>query len=331
MKKALITGVAGQDGPYLSELLLKKNYEVHGLIRGTASDKSNPRLYKAKHVLDNIKIHRGDVSDYPSMWKLIADVQPHEIYHLAAIAGIGPSFDDEFGTLRCNTNGTHYLLSAVKELKPDAKFFFASTSEIFGNVKISPQNEETPVNSTSPYGISKAAGRDLVKMYREVHKIFACTGIIFNHISPRIDVEFLPRKITLNAAKIKLGMEKELRLGNLDVRRDWGFAGDYVEAMWHILQQDIPDDYVIGTGETHSVQEVVETVFGLLGLDWKKFVVVDEKFVRSAEALEWKADISKIKNKIGWFPKTKFTDLLKIMIDADLKLLGGAMEVCYKN
>ncbi|MBI2035434.1 MAG: GDP-mannose 4,6-dehydratase [Candidatus Liptonbacteria bacterium] len=321
MKKALITGVAGQDGPYLAKLLLGKGYEVHGLIRGTASDKSNPRLHKVSHVLDSIKLHRGDVADYPTMCKLIAKAQPDEVYHLAAIAGIGPSFEDEFGTLKCNTNGTHYLLSAVKELKPDAKFFFASTSEIFGNAKTSPQNEETPINSTSPYGISKAAGLNLAKMYREVHKIFACTGIIFNHISPYVDVEFLPRKITLAAAKIKMGMQKELRLGNLNVKRDWGFAGDYVEAMQLILNQDKPGDYVIGTGETHAVREVLDAVFGFVGLDWKKYVVVDEKFVRPAEAFEWRADITKIKQVTGWVPQTDFKSLLKMMVDADLENL----------
>ena len=319
MKKALITGVAGQDGSYLAELLLEKGYEVHGLVRGGAFEKFKPRLRRISHILDKITLHHGDVTDYPTMWRLIARIAPDEVYHLAGLIKIEVSFKDDFDTFRTNTDSTHYLLSAIKELKPDCKFFFAGTAEQFGSPAVSPQNEELPFLSRTPYGISKTAAFSLVRMHREVYKMFACTGILFNHISPRIDTEFLPRKITMAAAKIKLGMEKELRLGNIETKRDWGFAGDYVEAMWRMFQHENPTDYVIGTGEVHSVREVVEEVFRYFDLDWKAHVVIDQKFFRPAEVLEWRADIGKIRKELGWSPKTTFGDIVKLMAKTDLE------------
>ena len=325
MKKAFITGITGQDGSYLAELLLSKGYEVHGLDRRVAFENSTQRYSRINHLLlDNkVNLHYGDITDYPTLWKLIFKIQPDEIYHLAAQSHVKVSFEDEFGTFKNNIGGTHFILSVIKELKPDCKFYFAASSEMFGQVKSSPQDENTPFNPVSPYGISKVAGFELTKMYREAYKIFGCSGIFFNHESPRRGSEFVTRKITATAAKIKLGMEKELRLGNLEAKRDWGFAGDYVEAMWLMLQQEKPDDYVIGTGENHTVKEFVEVAFGVLGLDWQKYVVVDENFFRPLEVHALLANPEKAKKKLGWEPKTKFDDLVKIMVEDDLVAAQG--------
>ena len=325
MKKAFITGITGQDGSYLAELLLSKGYEVHGLDRRVAFENSTQRYSRINHLLlDNkVNLHYGDITDYPTLWKLIFKIQPDEIYHLAAQSHVKVSFEDEFGTFKNNIGGTHFILSVIKELKPDCKFYFAASSEMFGQVKSSPQDENTPFNPVSPYGISKVAGFELTKMYREAYKIFGCSGIFFNHESPRRGSEFVTRKITATAAKIKLGMEKELRLGNLEAKRDWGFAGDYVEAMWLMLQQEKPDDYVIGTGENHTVKEFVEVAFGVLGLDWQKYVVVDENFFRPLEVHALLANPEKAKKKLGWEPKTKFDDLVKIMVEDDLAAAQG--------
>lgn len=325
MKKAFITGITGQDGSYLAELLLSKGYEVHGLDRRVAFENSTQRYSRINHLLlDNkVNLHYGDITDYPTLWKLIFKIQPDEIYHLAAQSHVKVSFEDEFGTFKNNIGGTHFILSVIKELKPDCKFYFAASSEMFGQVKSSPQDENTPFNPVSPYGISKVAGFELTKMYREAYKIFSCSGIFFNHESPRRGSEFVTRKITATAAKIKLGMEKELRLGNLEAKRDWGFAGDYVEAMWLMLQQEKPDDYVIGTGENHTVKEFVEVAFGVLGLDWQKYVVVDENFFRPLEVHALLANPEKAKKKLGWEPKTKFDDLVKIMVEDDLAAAQG--------
>ena len=321
MKKALITGITGQDGSYLAELLLRNSYEVHGLTRVIALEDPQQRFSRINHLLKENKIilHYGDITDYPTIWRIIFRVKPDEVYHLAAVSSIISSFEDDFGTFKTNADSVHYFLSAIKELNSGTKFYFAGSSEMFGRSKISPQDENTPFNPVSPYAISKLTGFNLTRMYREVHKIFACTGIAYNHESPRLGFNFVTRKITSTAVKIKLGLAKELRLGSLDAKQDWGFAGDYVEAMWLMLQQAQPEDFVIGSGETHTVQELVEIVFGALGLDWRKYVVIDPAFVRPPEKIEMKADITKAKTKLCWSPKIQFKELVKMMVEEDLK------------
>jgi len=288
-KIALITGITGQDGSYLAEFLLDKDYEVHGLVRRVASKDQFERFSRINHLLKGkkITIHYGDVTDYLTLWRLIAKLQPEEIYHLAAQGQVKISFE----------------------------------SEMFGQAKTWPQDEDTPFNPVSPYGISKTAGFYLTKMYREAYGIFACSGILFNHESPRRGFEFVTRKITLAAAKIKLGLEKELRLGNLEVKRDWGFAGDYVEAMWLMLQQDKPDDFVIGTGENHSVKEFIESAFGFLDLDWNKYVIIDKDLYRPLEVYTLLANPNKAIKILGWQPQVKFEDLVKMMVKSDFKAL----------
>lgn len=321
MKKALITGITGQDGSYLAEFLLSKGYEVHGIVRRVALEDSERRLWRIRHILDKVILHSASLESYASIFNVVEKVQPDECYHLAAQSFVSYSFEDESSTLLTNIMGTQYVLSALKEKAPQCRFYFAASSEMFGNVKETPQNENTPFHPRSPYGISKVAGYYLTLNYREAYGMFACNGIAFNHESPRRGYEFVTRKITSTVAKIKLGLAKELRLGNLDARRDWGFAGDYVEAMWLMLQQDEPDDYVIATGETHSVREFAELAFSYVGLDWKKYVVVDEKFYRPAEVSLLCGDYSKARKKLGWQPKVKFAELIKMMIDHDLKIL----------
>lgn len=321
-KRAFITGIAGQDGSYLAELLLKKGYEVHGLLRRVAMEDHRERLSRLHGSAGKIRMHSGDVSDYPTVWWLIASIKPDEVYHLAAQSFVAESFEDPVSTLRINIDGTEYLLSAIKELHPSCRFYFAATSEMFGRALTSPQNEETPFNPVSPYGISKLASFYLVRMYREGYGIFAVSGILFNHESPRRGLEFVTRKITHTAARIKRGLEKELRLGNLDAKRDWGFAGDYVEAMWLMLQQKTPHDFVIGTGEAHSVREFVEETFRHLGLDWGKYVKIDRALFRPVDVQILLADASRAQKALGWKPKTGFRALVKMMVDADMGLVS---------
>jgi GDPmannose 4,6-dehydratase len=318
-KKALITGITGQDGSYLSEFLLEKGYEVHGIVRRVAIEDPEHRLWRIRHILPKLVLHAGSLESYASIFKIIEAVKPDECYHLAAQSFVSYSFEDEFSTINTNINGTHFVLSAIKEQAPDCKFYFAGSSEMFGHAKESPQNENTPFHPRSPYGISKVAGFDLTRNYREAYNLFACSGIFFNHESPRRGYEFVTRKISNAVAEIKLGISKELKLGNLGAKRDWGFAGDYVKAMWLILQQDKPDDYVIATGETHSVQEFAEEAFRFVGLDWQDYLRVDEIFYRPAEVYLLKGDYSKGKRILGWEPKVKFTELVQMMVDADLK------------
>ena len=321
MKKAFITGITGQDGSYLAEFLLENGYEVHGIDRRIAFEDQVARFSRIDHLLDKIHLHYGDVTDYPTLWKLVSEIMPDEIYHLAAQSQVAVSFEDEFGTLKTNMFSTSYLLSIIKSIKPDCKFYFAATSEIFGGAKTTPQNEETPFSPISPYGISKVASFFATKMYRDAYSTFACSGILFNHESPRRGFEFVTRKITTTAAKIKLGLEKELRLGNLDTKRDWGFAGDYVKAMWLMLQADRADDYVVGTGESHTIKEFIELAFGALDLDWQKYVVVEKKFYRPTDPVDLRADSSKARSVLGWRPEVKFNDLVKMMIESDLRAL----------
>ncbi|MCI0485712.1 MAG: GDP-mannose 4,6-dehydratase [Blastocatellia bacterium] len=318
-RKALITGITGQDGSYLAELLLEKGYEVHGLVRRVAIEDPEHRLWRIKHILDDIELHPASLESYPSVFRIMAGLQPDEIYHLAAQSFVSYSFEDEFSTLNTNINGTHYVLAALRDVVPDARFYFAGSSEMFGEARVSPQNEETPFHPRSAYGISKVAGFELTRNYREAYRLHASSGILFNHEGPRRGFEFVTRKITSYAAKIKLGLAKELRLGNLDARRDWGHAAEYVKAMWLMLQQDEPDDYVIATGETHSVREFLEAAFGIVGLDYKQYVVVDPQFYRPAEVNLLLGDCSKAKQRLGWTYSRSFPDLVGEMVHTDLE------------
>jgi GDPmannose 4,6-dehydratase len=321
MKKALITGLTGQDGSYLAELLLKKGYEVHGIVRRVAFEDVEHRMWRLRNVFDKLVFHSASLENYASLFKVVEQIRPDECYHLAAQSYVSYSFEDEFSTINVNLNGTHYVLSALKERAPGCKFYFAGSSEMFGLTEESPQNERTAFHPRSPYGISKVAGFDLTRNYREAYGLFACNGILFNHESPRRGFEFVTRKITNAVAKIKLGREKELRLGNLEAKRDWGFAGDYVEAMWLMLQQPQPDDYVIATGETHSVREFVELAFDLAGLNYKDYVKVDESLKRPSEVNLLCGDFSKAKKAFGWEPTVKFEELVKMMVESDLERL----------
>jgi GDPmannose 4,6-dehydratase len=320
MKRALITGITGQDGSYLAEFLLEKGYEVHGLVRRVAIEDPEHRLWRIRHILDRVILHAASLDSYASVFAVVDEVKPDECYHLAAQSFVSYSFEDEFSTISTNINGTHYVLSALRQRAPHCRFYFAASSEMFGNVA-APQNEHSPFYPRSPYGVSKLAGFHLTRNYREAYHLYAISGILFNHESPRRGFEFVTRKVTNTVARIKRGLAGELRLGNLDARRDWGYAGDYVKAMWLMLQQDEPEDYVIATGETHSVREVVEIAFSHVGLDWRSYVKVDEKFYRPAEIYELRGDYSKARRKLGWEPTTTFAELIRMMVDADMALL----------
>ena len=321
MKKALITGITGQDGAYLSRLLLDKGYEVHGIVRRVALEDPEHRLWRIKDILGKVNLHPGSLESYASLFEVVAKINPDECYHLGAQSFVSYSFEDEFSTINTNINGTHYILSSIKNKSPKCKFYFAASSEQFGKVREIPQKETTPFHPRSPYGISKVAGFDLTRNYREGYGLFACNGILFNHESPMRGYEFVTRKISRGVAKIKRGLSKELRLGNLEAKRDWGFARDYCEAMYLMLQQDEPDDYVIATGETHTVKEFAELAFKHVGLDWKDYVKKDESLFRPAEVHELKGDASKAKKVLGWQPKVDFKSLVKMMVDEDLKRL----------
>ena len=319
MKKALITGITGQDGSYLAEFLLEKGYEVHGIVRRVALEHPQARMWRIKHILDKVHIHSASMESYASLFNIISDIKPHECYHLAAQSYVSYSFEDEFSTINTNLNGTHYVLSAIKRQAPECRFYFAASSEMFGKVKETPQNEDTPFHPRSPYGISKMAGFELTRNYREGYGMFALSGILFNHESPRRGAEFVTRKISSTAARIKLGIDDEIRLGNLEAVRDWGHARDYVKAMWLMLQQDEPDDYVIATGKSHSVKQFVKTAFKYIGLDYRKFLVLDEKLYRPAEVNVLQGNSFKALKKLKWSSTIPFEDLVKEMVDADIK------------
>jgi len=323
-KKALITGITGQDGSYLAEFLLEKGYEVHGIVRRVAFEDPEHRLWRIRHIQDKVILHAGSLESYASVFDVVDKVRPDECYHLAAQSFVSYSFEDEFSTINTNINGTHYMMAAIKNRAPHCRFYFAASSEMFGNVP-APQNENTPFYPRSPYGVSKLAGFHLTRNYREAYNLYALSGILFNHESPRRGYEFVTRKVTNTVAKIKLGLAKELKLGNLEARRDWGYAADYVKAMWLMLQQDEPEDYVAATGETHSVRELVETAFSYVGLDWREYVVTDERFYRPAEIYELRGDFSKARRKLGWEPTTSFKDLVQLMVEADLKAVKQQM------
>lgn len=318
-KKALITGITGQDGAYLSRILLKKGYEVHGIVRRVALEDPDHRLWRLRDMLGEVVLHPGSMESYASLFKIVEKIRPDECYHLAAQSFVSYSFEDEFSTINTNINGTHFMLSAIKEKAPKCRFYFAASSEMFGHVREVPQTENTPFYPRSPYGISKVAGFELTRNYREAYDLFACNGILFNHESPLRGYEFVTRKITSAVAKIKLGLAKELKLGNLEAKRDWGFSGDYCEAMFLMLQQKKPDDYVVATGETHTVREFVKLAFEYVSLDWEKYVKKDKNLFRPAEVHELKGDYSKAKKLLGWKPKVGFEQLVKMMVDEDLK------------
>jgi len=318
MKRALITGITGQDGSYLSEFLLEKGYQVHGIIRRVALEDPVHRLWRLNHILDKITLHSASLENYASIFNVIEKVKPDECYHLASQSFVSYSFDDAFSTLNTNINGTLFVLSAIKERVPDCKFYFAGSSEMFGLVRETPQHELTPFHPRSPYGISKVSGYDLTRNFRESYKLFACSGIMFNHESPRRGFEFVTRKITSAAARIKRGLERELRLGNLEAKRDWGFAGDYIKAMWMMLQQSVPDDYVIATNESHSIREFLDLAFNYVGLKWSEYVVIDPNLFRPAEVQILRGDFSKAQQRLKWEPKVGFEELVEMMIKSDM-------------
>ena len=318
-KVALITGITGQDGSYLAELLLDKGYEVHGIVRRVALEDKTHRVWRIRNILDDITLHSASLESYASLFKIVQKIKPEEIYHLAAQSYVTYSFEDEFSTLNSNINGTHYILSAAKELSSNLKFYFAGSSEMFGKVKQIPQDESTPFHPRSPYGISKTAGHYLTRNYREAYKLHASTGILFNHESPRRGFEFVSRKISFAVAKIKKGLQKKLKLGNMKSERDWGHAQDYVKAMWAMLQQKNPGDYVVGTGKQHSVEEFAKKAFEHVGLNYKDHVIIDEKLKRPAEVDALLANYSKAKKILKWEPKISFDNLVNGMVESDLE------------
>ena len=322
MKKiALITGITGQDGSYLAELLLKKKYLVHGIVRRVALENQAHRFWRLKNIINKIAIHPASLESYASIVKIIQKIKPDEIYHLAAQSYVSYSFEDEFSTLNTNINGTHYMLSAVKDFSPKTKFYFAGSSEMFGKVKNSPQNEKTPFHPRSAYGISKVAGFELTRNYREAYNMYACSGILFNHESPRRGFEFVTRKISHGVARIKFGLQKNLELGNINSKRDWGHASDYVVAMWRMLQQKKPHDYVIGTGKMHTVKEFAKLAFNHVGLDYKKYIKINKNLLRPAEVDMLCADFKYAKKNLSWRPDVNFESLVRQMVDEDMNLV----------
>ena len=320
--RALITGITGQDGSYLAELLLSKNYEVHGLVRRVAIEDPKHRLKRIEHLGEKVKLHAGSLESFPSVHQVFREVEPDECYHLAAQSFVSYSFDDEFSTLQTNINGTHHVLAALRAIVPACRFYFAGSSEMFGKVAETPQRETTRFHPRSAYGISKVAGFDLTRNYREAYGIHASSGILFNHESPRRGYEFVTRKITSGVARIVAGKSDPVRLGNLDAKRDWGHAKDYVEAMWMMLQQDTADDYVVATGHTHSVREFVELAFGTVGLDYREHLVIDPQLYRPAEVELLIGDPAKAAERLGWTSKTGFESLVWEMVEADCRDLG---------
>jgi GDPmannose 4,6-dehydratase len=317
-KKALITGITGQDGSYLAEHLLALGYEVHGLVRRVALEDAGRRFTRISHILDRVTLHAASLESYPSLFHVVSQHDFDECYHLAAQSFVAESFADGFSTMNTNINGTHYMLAALRELRPKCRFYFAGSSEMFGKVVETPQRETTRFHPRSPYGISKVAGFELTRNYREAYGMFCSSGLLFNHEGPRRGYEFVTRKITSTVARIKLGLADELKLGNLDAQRDWGHAKDYVRAMHLMLQQAEPDDYVVATGETHTVREFCERAFAEAGLDYEQYVKIDERFLRPAEVDLLIGDASKAKRELGWEPEYTFAGMIKEMVETDL-------------
>lgn len=322
-KKALITGITGQDGSYLAEHLLDLGYEVHGLVRRVALEIPERRTDRLTHLLDRITLHSASLESYPSVFHVISRNNFDECYHLAAQSFVAESFADGFSTMNTNINGTHYVLAALRELATECKFYFAGSSEMFGKVREVPQTENTAFYPRSPYGISKVAGFDLTRNYREAYDMFCVSGILFNHESPRRGHEFVTRKISSTVARIKVGLATELRLGNLEARRDWGHAKDYVRAMYLMMQQAEPDDYVVATGEFHSVADFCVRAFAEVGLDYRDYVVTDERFRRPAEVDQLVGDSTKARTELGWTPEYTFEQLVSEMVQSDLKVMSN--------
>ena len=318
-RRALITGITGQAGSYLAEHLIELGYEVHGIVRRVALEDSERRVGRISHLLDKVILHPASLESYPSIFHVVSHHDFDECYHLAAQSFVAESFTDGFSTMNTNINGTHFMLAALRELRPKCRFYFAGSSEMFGKVKESPQNENTSFHPRSPYGISKVAGFDLTRNYREAYGMYCVGGILFNHESPRRGFEFVTRKITSTIAQIKSGKATELRLGNLDASRDWGHAADYVRAMHLMLQQPEADDYVIATGETHSVREFCELAFSVAGLDFEQYVKTDERYYRPAEVDLLVGDSSKARRVLGWSPRYSFSEMVREMVEADLQ------------
>jgi GDPmannose 4,6-dehydratase len=322
-KKALISGLTGQDGSYLAEHLLSLGYEVHGLVRRVALEDPQPRFNRIAHLLDKLTLHPASLESYPSIFHVISREQFDECYHLAAQSFVAESFADGFSTMNTNINGTHYVLAALRELQPQCRFYFAGSSEMFGKAREVPQNENTPFHPRSPYGISKVAGFELTRNYREAYDLFCASGILFNHESPRRGFEFVTRKITAGVARIKSGRDKELRLGNLESQRDWGHAKDYVRAMHSMLQQEKPEDFVVASGEPHTVREFCELAFAEVDLDYRDYVITDEKFYRPAEVDSLVGNAARAREILNWRPEYNFKQLVKDMVQNDLALLNS--------
>jgi GDPmannose 4,6-dehydratase len=319
-KRAIITGITGQDGSYLAELLLAKGYDVVGTVRRASA----PNFWRIQHLLDRITIKPADLLDQLSLIRVIDDVRPHELYNLAAMSFVPASWDQPMLTGEFNAQGVTRVLEAIRQVDPTIRMYQASSSEMFGKVREVPQSELTPFYPRSPYGVSKAFAHYITVNYRESYDLFAVSGMLFNHESPRRGLEFVTRKVTDGVARIKQGLSSTLSLGNLDAKRDWGFAGDYVNAMWLMLQQDRPDDYVIATGLSHSVRDLVEVAFGHVGLDWRKYVTLDPKLIRPAEVEHLIGDSTKARSELGWSPTVDFSGLVKMMVDADLERVAAA-------
>ena len=319
IKKALITGITGQDGSYLTEFLLKKKYKVYGIVRRVALEDETHRLWRIKHLLKKIELKSASLESYASLVKIIQKIKPDEIYHLGAQSYVSYSFEDEFSTLNTNINGTHFILSAIKDFSSKTKFYFAGSSEMFGKVQRKIQDENTRFYPRSAYGISKVAGFELTRNYRDAYNLFACTGILFNHESPRRGFEFVTRKISSSVAKIKYGKQKYIYLGNINAKRDWGHAKDYVKAMWLMLQQKKPSDFVIGTGRMNSVKDFLKIAFSMVGLNYKKYLKIDKSLLRPSEVETLRANYNKAKKNLKWKPTVNFEKLVKEMVVEDLK------------
>jgi GDPmannose 4,6-dehydratase len=325
-KAALITGITGQDGSYLAEFLLEKGYSVHGLVRRVAIEDPDHHLSRIKHILNDVELHAASLESFASIHKVLRKIRPDECYHLAAQSFVSYSFEDEFSTLNTNINGTHFVLTSLNDLFPQCRFYFAASSEMFGRAEEVPQSEKTKFHPRSAYGISKVAGFELTRNYREAYSLHASSGILYNHESPRRGFEFVTRKITSHAAKIKLGLATSVALGNLDAKRDWGHAREYVKAMWLMLQQPEPSDYIVCSGETHSVREFAELAFSYLGMDYRDYVAIDEKLFRPAEVDILLGDCSKIKRELGWSYTLSFADLVHEMVEEDLKAIQSSQH-----
>lgn len=326
MAKALITGIMGQDGSYLAEYLLARDYEVHGIIRPATEIDDEPSGKQIMALGDRLRVHHADLTEYDALVEVIQSVQPDECYHLAAETFVASVPEEESALLKNNTHSTHHLLMALHREVPECRMFFAGSSEMFGQVDEAPQNEDTPFNPRSIYGVSKVVGHDLLRYYREHQGLFACTGVLYNHESPRRGIRFVTRKITSTAVKIKLGLEKEIRLGNIEAQRDWGFAGDYVRAMHGMLTADQPEDYVIATGTLHSVRDFLELTFGELDLNYEDHLVIDQEFYRPNEEVPLVGDCEKIHSRLQWAPQTSFEEIVRSMVQADLEYFQSILQ-----